>query len=82
MMDFRLVVAWAWLAVAVLGTVLLAPHLGLRGWCWLGVHHVLCLAGCGDEIRRGRKRMKEKRAPSPSPLPAPQGQGPNSSITS
>lgn len=45
------VVALAWVAVAVGLTVFLAPQMGLRGWMWLGVHHVLCAAGAGWELR-------------------------------
>ena len=55
-LDFRLCVAWGWLALAVVATFFLVPKLGLRGLAWLVAHHVLCLVGCVDEIRRAKKR--------------------------
>ncbi len=54
--DFRLLVAWTWLGLAVVATFFLVPKLGLRGLVWLGVHHLLCGVGCVDEIRRAKKR--------------------------
>ena len=48
------VVALSWLFVAVGATVVLAPMLGLRGWVWLGLHHVLCAVGVTHELRRAR----------------------------
>lgn len=46
--DPGLVVAISWLAAAAGATALLGPQLGLRGWAWLGAHHLLCLVGCRD----------------------------------
>ncbi len=54
--DFRLLVAWTWLGFAVVATFVLVPKLGLRGLVWLGMHHLLCVLGCVDEIRRAKKR--------------------------
>lgn len=55
-LDPGVVVAVAWLGVAVGLTLLLGPRLGLRGWAWLGLHHALCLLGCAHELRRGWRR--------------------------
>ncbi len=54
--DIGLVVAMAWLAAAVGVTVVLGPQLGMRGWVWLGLHHVLCAVGCVHEIWRAWQR--------------------------
>jgi len=54
-----LAVAWIWVAVGL--TVVFAPHLGLRGWLWLGMHHVLCVVGVGHELRGYRSRRREVR---------------------
>ena len=50
-----LVLAITWLLVSVVLTILLAPKLGARGLLWLGLQDVLCLFGCGWEIRRAWK---------------------------
>ena len=39
--DVGVIIALVWLMVAVAMTVLYGPELGLRGWLWLGFHHVL-----------------------------------------
>jgi hypothetical protein len=65
-LDGGVIVAIAWATVAVAMTVLIGGQLGLRGWIWLGLHHVLCVAGVSHELRRGWKRrqkhLAEKRA--------------------
>lgn len=54
--DPGVVVALAWLGVAAGLTVVFGPTLGLRGWCWLGVHHTLALVGAVHELWRARRR--------------------------
>jgi len=51
-LDLGVVAALTWILVAIGLTVLLGPRLGLRGWTWLGVHHVLCVVGSGHELWR------------------------------
>jgi hypothetical protein len=34
----------AWVLVAIGMTIFMAPHLGLRGWAWLCLHHVLMIS--------------------------------------
>lgn len=63
-LDLGVIVAFAWLFVAVGITVLIGPALGLRGWAWFIAHHLLCLVGSSHELRRGWKRRK-------LPLPTP-----------
>jgi hypothetical protein len=55
-MDLGVIVAFAWLFTALGLTVVFGPILGLRGWAWLGAHHLLCVAGASHELRRGWKR--------------------------
>ncbi len=50
------VAAASWIAVAVALTVLIGPDLGLRGWAWMSLHHVLCALGAGHELWRAHKR--------------------------
>ncbi len=57
-LDLGVIVAFAWIFTAVGLTVLFGPSLGLRGWGWLAVHHLLCVAGSAHELRRGWKRRK------------------------
>lgn len=65
-LDGGVIVAIAWATVAVVMTALIGGQLGLRGWIWLGLQHVLCAAGVTHELRRGWRRRKqllaEKRA--------------------
>lgn len=56
--DIGSVVALAWLLTATGLTVLLAPQLGVRGWLWVGLHDVLCVAGCAHELRRATLRRR------------------------
>ena len=58
------VLALAWVIAAAGATVALGPRLGLRGWLWLTVHHVLCGFGAGWELW-GKARFR--RAPGPGP---------------
>jgi hypothetical protein len=44
------VLAAAWLVVALGLTLLIGPHLGWRGWIWLGLHDLLALVGGGWEL--------------------------------
>ncbi|MCB9743740.1 MAG: hypothetical protein H6741_15005 [Alphaproteobacteria bacterium] len=57
-MDPGVIVAIAWLGVALGLTLVLGPRLGLRGWLWLGLHHALCLVGCAHELVRGWRRRQ------------------------
>jgi hypothetical protein len=59
--DPGLVVAMAWPLAAVGLTVALGPALGLRGWVWLGAHHLLCAVGCAHELRRAKARRAAER---------------------
>lgn len=56
--DIGATIALAWLTAALVGTVLFAPALGLRGWAWLAVHHTLCVIGAGHELRRALRRKR------------------------
>ena len=60
-MDIQAVLAVTWLLIAIGFTILLLPYLGARGWFWLGIHHLLCLIGCGHEYFRYQKREQERR---------------------
>lgn len=70
---FRLgpTVALAWIVAAIGTTVVLGPHLGLRGWLWLYVHHLLCAIGAGWELREDVRRYgwtwpwQEPKPPAP-----------------
>lgn len=55
---FRLgpTIALSWVCIAVGMTVALGPMMGLRGWMWLFVHHVLCGIGAGWELRNDARR--------------------------
>ena len=44
------VLAVSWLLVAAGLAVLIGPHLGWRGWIWLGGHELLCVVGAGAEL--------------------------------
>lgn len=55
-MDLGTVVALSWLTLAVGVTILFGPMLGLRGWLWLGFHHLLCGVGVAHELWRKRRR--------------------------
>lgn len=59
--DVGFVVALAWLTSAGVVTVIWGGGLGLRGWIWLGLHHVLCVAGCSHELRRAWARRQASR---------------------
>ncbi|MFZ5479424.1 MAG: hypothetical protein ACOZNI_21850 [Myxococcota bacterium] len=61
--DIGRVVALAWIVIAIGLTVLVGPHLGLRGWAWLGAHHVLCAVGAGHELWR-KRHSAQTRTPS------------------
>jgi hypothetical protein len=67
--DIGLVVALSWLGVAVGLSVVLGPQLGMRGWLWLGAHHLLCGVGCAHELWRAWQR----RAPAPPTATPPDG---------
>lgn len=54
--DIGRIVALSWLFIAAGVTVVFAPQLGLRGWIWLGAHHVLCAIGVTHELRRAKAR--------------------------
>ena len=58
-LDLGVIVATTWLLVALGLTVLLGPSLGLRGWVWLGLHHLLCAIGVSHELLRGWRRRRE-----------------------
>ncbi len=48
------VLSVAWLVASAVLTVLLAPRLGGRGLLWLGLQDLICVVGCGLELRRAR----------------------------
>lgn len=62
--DLGVVVALAWILSAVGLTVVFGPLLGLRGWGWLLVHHLLCAVGATHELRRGWRRHRARKAAS------------------
>jgi hypothetical protein len=45
----------AWVLVAVGVTVLLGPQLGLRGWAWLFLHHVLMIGTLAAQAWQSRR---------------------------
>jgi hypothetical protein len=45
----------AWVLVACGVTVLVGPELGLRGWAWLCLHHVLMLGTLAAQAWQSRK---------------------------
>ena len=76
-LDLGVVVALSWAFIAVGLTVLMGPHLGLRGWAWLGIHDALCVLGVSHELWRGWKRHRARVAAKakvevpPEPLSSP-----------
>ena len=60
--DIGATLALAWICTAIGLTVVIGPHLGLRGWGWLGMHHLLCLVGSSHELWRARKRRSKREA--------------------
>ena len=60
--DGGVIVALSWLFVAIGVTVLFGGDLGLRGWIWLGLHHVVCAVAVTHELWRGWKRRKLRLA--------------------
>lgn len=56
--DVLAVLALVWLLTAIGLTALLAPHLGVRGWLWVGLHDLVCVAGCAHELRRAARRRR------------------------
>jgi len=81
--DLGTVAALTWLSVAVGLTVLIGPHLGLRGWAWLGLHHLLCVVGSSHELWRARKRQRARLAALPDQPDRPdQGQARTTVTTS
>jgi len=59
-LDLGVIVATTWLLVAIGLTVVLGPGLGLRGWAWLALHHLLCGIGVSHELFRGWRRRREE----------------------
>lgn len=57
-LDIGLIVALAWAFIAIGVTVLFGPLLGLRGWIWLGLHHLVCAVGVSHELRRAWRRRR------------------------
>lgn len=47
----------AWVLVAIGMTALMGPHLGLRGWAWLCLHHVLMVATLLAQAHQSRKAV-------------------------
>lgn len=66
-LDLGLVVALAWLGVAVGVSVALGPQLGMRGWVWLAAHHLLCVIGCTHELWRAWRRRAQRSGAAPGP---------------
>lgn len=63
-LDWLLIIALTWLISAVGLTILLGPSLGLRGLCWLGLHHLLAAIGVAHELRRAWRRRQARLAAS------------------
>ena len=59
--EVGVVLAFSWALVAVTITLLLGSRLGLRGWVWLGLHHVLCAVGVSHQLHHAWLRRKEKK---------------------
>lgn len=59
-LDAGAVIALTWAFVAVGVTVVFGPMLGLRGWLWLGLHHLLCAVGVTHELIRARRRARQR----------------------
>ncbi len=59
--DLRAVIAVAWIGVAIGLTAVFGPRLGLRGWLWLGMHHLLCAVGAGHELLVALPRRRRAR---------------------
>jgi hypothetical protein len=55
----RVAIALTWIVVAIGLTLVLGPLMGLRGWMWLFVHHVLCAMGAGWELREDWRLTRE-----------------------
>ncbi len=49
------VAAVAWLLASAVLTLLLVPRLGGRGLMWLGLQDLICVVGCGFELRKSRR---------------------------
>ena len=60
--DIGSVFALTWLLVAVGVPVAFGPQLGLRGWLWLGAHHLLCVTGVTHELLAARRRRRAQAA--------------------
>lgn len=60
-LDIRAIIAVAWLLSAVALTFLIYDSLGARGVLWLAIHHLLCVIGCGHELRRHFQAQKESQ---------------------
>ena len=58
--DIQAVLAVTWVLSSILLTIALGDKLGVRGWLWLMVHHIVCLLSCAHELRRYRTRQKLK----------------------
>ena len=54
------VLAVAWLVASAVLTLLLAPRLGGRGLLWLGLQDLICVIGCGLELRRAHLLQSEQ----------------------
>lgn len=69
-LDRGAVAALTWAVVAIGLTLVIGPELGLRGWLWLGLHHLLCLVGVSHELWRAQKRARQATVTAP-PRPRP-----------
>ena len=58
--DLGVVIALSWLGVALGATLVFGPRLGMRGWLWLGLHHLLCGVGVSHELWRGWRCRKAR----------------------
>ena len=54
--DLGALAAMIWLTIAVFVSLVFGPLLGLRGWVWLCVHHLLRIVGCTHELIRASRR--------------------------
>lgn len=60
-LDIQAILAVSWLLVAIGISIVFGPYLGARGWLWLGIHHVLCIIGCGHEYFRYQRRIQQAK---------------------
>jgi len=65
--DPWLVIAMSWLFASIAATIIFWPMLGLRGMCWMVLHHALCVVGTSHQLRRSwiRRRALQEQGLAP-----------------